>query len=55
MNNTTFPDVEILIRINGYHSDYVHCGELNGEIKIEELKEFIQAGIRAYEDEHPRI
>ncbi len=55
MNNITLPDVEVLIRINGYHSDYVHCGDLKGEIDIELLKEFIQAGIRAYEDEKPQI
>lgn len=57
--------IEVIIRMNTYTElgsgqtldQYNVIGklEVENENELKDLKEFIQAGIRAYEDEHPRI
>ena len=56
---------DVIIRMHTYEKigdnqsldQYIVIGklEVKDEDELKDLKEFIQAGIRAYEDEHPRI
>ena len=56
---------EVIVRLYTYEkissnqtlNQYIVLGklEVENEDELTDLKTFIQAGIRAYEDEHPRI